>query len=116
MSHRKWKVRIRHMIEAIDRVSLYTRGMDLEAFSRRSETVDAAIRNLQVIGEAARLVPEHIQQKHPEIPWVSMRGMRNVLVHDYDRVNVPVLWNTIQWNLPPLVPLLNNVLEQEPEE
>ena len=116
MSHRKWKVRIRHMLEAIGRVLDYTRGMDLDAFRIRLETVDAVIRNFQVLGEAGRLVPETIREKYPEIPWKVICGMRNVLVHDYDRVRVDYLWDSIHNDLPPLIPLLTRILEQELDE
>lgn len=116
MSHKKWKIRIRHILEAIDRIFSYTRGMDFEGFRRDAKTVDAVVRNFQVIGEAAHLVPKQIREKHPEIPWGVMHGLRNVLVHDYVQIRVNVLWDTIQNDLPPLVPSLAKVLEQEPEE
>ncbi len=113
---RKWKLRVRHILDAIDRVQAYTQGMDLDAFGSDMRTMDAVIRNLQVIGEAARLVPEELQKSHPEIPWRLMRGMRHVLVHEYDRVNAAVVWDTIHANLPPLVPLLQRILDEEPGE
>jgi len=69
VSRRKWKIRIRHIVEAIDLVSLYVRDMDAEAFRKDTRTVDAVIRNFQVIGEAVRLVPQRVQTRHPEIPW-----------------------------------------------
>jgi len=62
------------------------------------------------------LIPQRVQTRHPETPWALMRGMRNVLVHDYDRVKIPILWETIQHDLPPLVPLLRRILDSEPGE
>ncbi len=76
--------------------------------------MDAVIRNFQVIGEAARKVPDDVQQAHYEIPWSLMQGMRHVLVHDYDAVKLDVVWRTIQESLPPLVEPLKKLLE-EPE-
>lgn len=62
------------------------------------------------------MIPQRVQTRHPETPWALMRGMRNVLVHDYDRVKIPILWETIQHDLPPLVPLLRRILDSEPGE
>jgi len=109
-------MRIRHILEAIDRVSSYVQGMDEKTFREDTRTLDAVIRNFQVVGEAVRLIPQRVQTRHPEIPWAVMRGMRNVLVHDYDRVRIPILWDTIRRDLPPLVPLLLRILEKEPGE
>ncbi len=72
---------------------------------------DAVIRNITVIGEAARSVPREIADAHPEIPWKVMRGIRNVVVHVYFGIDVRVLWDTSQDDLPPLVEPLRNLLE-----
>jgi len=74
--------------------------------------VDAVVRNIEIIGEAAGYVPEGIQSRHPEIPWARRRGMRNVLIHRYHDVSLPILWQTITLNLPPLVPLLRAIIEE----
>lgn len=116
MSRRKWKMRIRHILEAIDRVFLYVQDMDEKTFCDDTRTLDAVIRNFQVIGEAVKLVPHRVQARHPEIPWSLMRGMRNVLVHDYNRVKIPILWDTLHRDLSPLVPLLRTILEEDPGE
>ncbi len=65
------------MIEAITAILEYTQGMDFNQFSVERKTVDAVIRNLIIIGEAAVRVPEEVCLKHPKIPWYEMRGMRN---------------------------------------
>ena len=114
--HRKWKLRIRHILEAIKRVRSYTQDMELDAFHKDTKTQEAVVRNFQVIGEAVWLVPEEIRAAHTEIPWRLMRGMRNVLVHEYDRVDLDILWDTIQISLPPLVPLLERIYREEPGE
>lgn len=85
--------------------------MNLNDFASDRKTIDAVVRNIEIIGEAAGLIPEEAQRRHSKIPWSRMRGMRNVLIHRYDQVSVPILWQTIKQNLPPLVPLLLEILE-----
>lgn len=99
---RQWQFRVRHILEAIQRVESYTQDMEFSGFSQNPLVIDAVIRNLQLIGEASRLVPEEIQTKYPHVPWQLMRGMRNVLVHDYERIDPAILWQTVRSNLPPL--------------
>lgn len=110
---RKWKFRLRHIIEAVERIQGYGFGMTYADFAADRRTVDAVLQNLMVIGEATRHVPEPVVARHPEVPWAEMRAMRNVVAHEYDRVNLATVWNTVHNNLPPLAPLLRAVLEAE---
>ena len=98
------------MIEAITAVREYTHGMDLNQFTAERKTVDAVVRNLIIIGEAAVQVPEEVCLKHPEMPWYEMRGMRNFVVHEYFRTSDRVVWNTVQVDLPPLLTMLQKLL------
>lgn len=95
------------------KVERYTDGMTLEAFRADEKTVDAVVRNIGVIGEAARHVPQDVQERYPDVPWAEMRGMRNVVVHEYSLVSVPIVWQTVKGNLPPLVPVLEDILQSE---
>ena len=108
--------RIRHIVEAIERIRQFTAGMDEPGFAGDQKTKDAVVRNFQVIGEAARHVPKEIQSSHPDIPWSVMIGMRHVLVHDYDTVDISTLWLTVQQDLPPLVPKLRRLLKGAEKE
>lgn len=90
-------------MEAVEKIRRYTEGMTFEKFMADEKTVDAVIRNITVIGEAARQVPEEIQVSHPDIPWMEMRGIRNVIVHEYFGVSRDILWRTVQEDLPRLV-------------
>lgn len=69
------------------------------------------VRNIEIIGEAVGWIPEEFQLRYPDIPWSRMRGMRNVLIHRYDEVSLPTLWQTIRRNLPPIVLPLRTILE-----
>ena len=110
MPPRKWDLRIKDILTSIDKASEYIRGMDFEQFKADAKTVDAVVRNIEIIGEAASRVPENITAENPEIPWQDMRDMRNVLAHEYFGVNEKIIWNTIQEDLPPLIQQLKSLL------
>lgn len=110
MPPRDWRLRISDILQAIAKIQTYTRAMDFDQFTQDEKTIDAVVRNITVIGEAAGAVPSEIANAHPEIPWQDMRDMRNVVVHVYFGLNRQILWDTIQSNLQPLVPLLQALL------
>jgi uncharacterized protein len=114
MAERDWKMRIEDILEAIESIDQYTAGMDLGAFVADRRTSDAVIWNFAMIGEAERHVPPEIEARYPDVPWAKMRAMRNVLIHDYPTINLAIVWETAQDHLPPLVPLLREILDREP--
>jgi uncharacterized protein with HEPN domain len=111
MSPRLWHHRINDILEAIDKIHEYVKNKDFEAFRADSKTIDAVIRNFIVIGEAARNIPEEVAAKHPSVPWRLMSDMRNFAVHEYWGVELKTIWETIEKDLPPLVPLLKEVVK-----
>ena len=112
---RRWRFRLRHIIEAAEKVRYYVESMSLEEFLADSRTSDAVLRNLEIIGEAARLVPEEVTSQYSQVPWADMRALRNVVAHEYDRVDLGTIWDAIHNDLPPLALLLQQVLEMEEE-
>ncbi|MCK4623895.1 MAG: DUF86 domain-containing protein [Phycisphaerae bacterium] len=113
MPPRDWKMRIRDILDSVEVIREYTAGMGFETFSGDRKTIDAVVRNMTIIGEAANNVPVEVTDAHPEIPWRLMRDFRNVVVHVYFGVDVNIVWDTTQNNLPPLVKPLEKLLEQE---
>jgi uncharacterized protein with HEPN domain len=109
---RNWKMRIEDILACIAKIRVYTRGMSFEQFSADTKTVDAVIRNLEIIGEAAGYIPLEIQEKHPELAWLEMRGMRNIMAHEYFGVSLPIIWQAIGQDLSPLEDGLNKVLKK----
>jgi len=89
--------------------------MNYRSFIADRKTVDAVVRNLIIIGEAAAQIPEDICSKYLEVPWYEMRGMRNFVVHEYFKASDSVIWETVQVDLPPLPALLKKLLEEDPE-
>ena len=110
MQHRDWLFRINDILDAVSAVETYAAGMTFKDFAADRKTVDAVVRNLIIIGEAATHIPEEICQSHREIPWPDMRAMRNFVVHEYFGVSDKILWDTIQTDLSPIVPMLKEIV------
>ena len=113
MSPERWTARLEHILVSIANIQSFTEGMAFDAFASDTKTARAVAYEFAVIGEAARNVPAEVQRRYREIPWAEMQGMRNVVIHEYARVNVNVLWDTLTHDLPPLIPLLRDILERE---
>jgi uncharacterized protein with HEPN domain len=110
LPHSRWDIRIRDILTAIEKIQKYTTDMNSKVFRGDPKTVDAVIRNLEIIGEASRHVPDEIVDKHPEIPWREMRYMRNLLAHEYFGVNTKIVWETRQTDWLAIVPVLKALL------
>lgn len=110
---REWRFRIRHMLEAIERIQSYTAGMTREQLAADQRTLDAVVWNLTILGEAARHVPEDVTDANTEIPWQQIRGTRNRVVHGYDQIDFEIVWEVVQQELSPLIPVLDRILGDE---
>ena len=116
MSRNNSYVSIQHMLDsARDALELFeerSRRGDLDTDEMMRGIVnDALVRRMEVVGEAARRVPEDFRSRHPEIAWLRIIGLCNRLIHEYDRVDLDTLQNIIQNELPPLVGQLEAILE-----
>jgi len=87
------------ILEAVVRIKEYTSGCDSELFSNDRKTQDAVIRNLEIIGEAARNLPEDLKQESPGVDWRKLVGLRNILTHAYFGVSIPIIWDIVQTKL-----------------
>jgi len=94
--------RIQDILDAIVEIQSFTMGMDFESFRNDPKTIRAVELDFIIVGEAANLIPEEVQKIYPGVPWKLMRGMRNRLVHVYFSVDLQLLWDTIQNDLPVL--------------
>jgi uncharacterized protein with HEPN domain len=91
------------ILEALRRARSYTAGQSYEQFLADTKTQDAVIRALEILGEATKKLSPALRESHPEIPWKSMAGVRDKLIHDYFGVNVDIVWQIIQGELPALM-------------
>jgi uncharacterized protein with HEPN domain len=106
-------MRIEDILDAISQVQDYTRAMTFDDFRQDRKTIDAVVRNITIIGEAAGNVPPEVTDRHPDVPWREMRDFRNVVVHGYFGVDLRIVWDTAQTDLPPLVPAFRRLLGEK---
>jgi uncharacterized protein with HEPN domain len=112
MSPRHWKERVKDILDAIQEIQTFVTDVDFAVFQNDQKTMRAVELDLIIIGEAANMIPEDLQEEYPEIAWQLMRGMRNRLVHTYFSVSPKILWDTIQQDLPPVVEALKTLLDE----
>jgi uncharacterized protein with HEPN domain len=101
------------MITSIERITEYTQGLDFQKFENHFMVVDAVARNFEIIGEAARKIPKDIQDKYPAVPWEKMYRLRNIVSHEYFRVDHETLWEIATKHLPQNVTDLRILLMEE---
>lgn len=89
--------------QACARIARYVGGMTQAQFQADEKTQDAVIRNLEIIGEATKKLPEDIRQKYPDIDWRRIAGLRDILIHHYYQVDLEILWNIAHAKVPELL-------------
>lgn len=97
---------LNHILQAIERISTYTEDIDEVIFLQNEMMQDAVIRNIEIIGEAARNIEKHhpeFAKQHPNVPWEDLYLMRNRVSHGYFSVDLEVVWQTVQRDVPELV-------------
>ncbi|WOX56576.1 DUF86 domain-containing protein [Methanoculleus palmolei] len=90
------------ILDAVDKIEIFTRGMSYEEFFGDDKTVYAVTRALEVIGEATKCVPRQVRERYPSLPWSEMAGMRDKLIHAYFGINRAIIWRTIRDDISPL--------------
>jgi uncharacterized protein with HEPN domain len=100
------------ILDGVEKIKRYTREMTYEEFVDDPKTVDAVLRNFEVIGEAAKNVPDDIRQEYSDVPWSEMAGMRDKLIHGYASVELQIVWSTIQDEVPALGTQIESVRDE----
>jgi uncharacterized protein with HEPN domain len=103
---------LQDIAEAIDRIFEYTASHTRDSFRADRLTIDAVVRNLEVIGEAARHIDAATATSLPDVPWEDMRGLRNVLIHEYFGVSVEIVWETVSRDLRPVRDAIQRALDR----
>jgi len=102
---------LKDILEAMEAIEKFVRGVDLETFKKDDMRSSAVIRKFEIIGEATKNIPEDIKQKYHQVPWKDMAGMRDRLIHFYFGVKYDLVWNAITTVIPRIKPLINKILE-----
>ena len=110
MSEREWQFYVQDMIGFADRVLAYTQGFDRQRFIASGINYDAALRNLELIGESATHNPQAVREANQSVPWRLIIATRNRLIHGYLGIDNDTLWSIIRDELPPLLQALRTLL------
>ncbi len=105
---------LQDILDEIGRIGIFTKNIrTLDDFSLDEKTQYACIHSIEIIGEAAKHVPDEFRRKHPQVAWADMAGMRDKLAHDYGGVNLAVVWATIGEDLPELKKQISGILAKK---
>jgi uncharacterized protein with HEPN domain len=107
---RAWRDYVADILTAFQDVEDFTCGMEYKHFAADKKTVNAVIRSLEIMGEAAKRIPEDVRQRYPVVPWRRMTGMRDKLIHEYSGVDLEIVWEVVKTELPPVKPLIERAL------
>ncbi len=111
---RDYKVHLEDILGAIDKILRYTDGISFGEFSKDSKTIDAVIRNLEIIGEAIKKIPEDIRRLNPNIDWKKIAALRDILIHEYFGIDNEIVWDILRNKLPALKEQISVLLKNLP--
>ena len=117
MSKRDQILLLEDMLDSALKIRRYTNNLDFDAFLKDEKTIDAVVRNFEIIGEAANRIDPDYRTNNPEVEWGRIRGFRNRIVHDYFGIDYEIVWEIVRNNLSELIEwlevLINNKKETE---
>ena len=114
MSKREIGLLLEDILDSANKISTYTRDISYEQFISDSKTVDATVRNFEIIGEASNRIPQDYKLTHPEIDWVGIIGFRNRIIHEYFGINYQVLWDIKAEYIPDLIDWIETFIAEKP--
>ena len=112
MSPREWLFRLEDIVESSALIAVYVQGMSYADWVKDRKTIDAVVRNLQIIGEATNHVPEDVQSRHSNVAWAQLRGMRNIRIHEPCGVDPDILWRAVTEDVPRLREQIQKIIDE----
>lgn len=103
------RIYIDHILQSIEKINSYLGSIDYQTFSADFMKQDAVIRQLEIIGEAAKRISVNLRVLNPQVPWSDMAGMRDILIHDYIDVDIDIVWKTASESINELQKLLQSL-------
>lgn len=107
---------LQHILGAIEKIDRYLTNLDEEGFRRDELIQDGVVRQMEIIGEAAKNIPDEVRVAHSHIPWRSMAGMRDKLIHAYFSIDLGEVWRTARMDLPSLRIEIEKILTMKGQE
>ena len=108
---RDHRLYLEDILEACTRIARYTQGFAFDQFVTDNLVYDAVLRNIEVIGEAAKHIPEDIQQQYPQIEWRRIAGMRDIVAHHYFSIHDEIAWDVVCNKIPPLAEQIQQIIK-----
>ena len=113
MSERSYAVYLNDILTSSEKILRYTQGKSFEDFISNEILIDAVVRNLEIIGEAAKGVPIRIRRRYIEVDWKKVAGLRDIITHEYFRVDYEIIWDIVSNKVPTLSAQIRRILEKE---
>ena len=107
---RDYRVFLEDMLQSLTRIHVLTSGLSYDDFLKDLTKQEAVIRNLEIIGEAAKNIPKEIRSSYPDIDWPRIGGLRDILIHQYFTIDLEIIWDIIWHNLPSLEVQIKRIL------
>jgi uncharacterized protein with HEPN domain len=110
---RDYRLYLDDIRQSIDLIRRYVKGMPFEEFQTDQKTIDAVVRNLEIIGEASGHLPNHLRALASDVEWRKIVALRNLLIHEYFGISIRIVWDIVQNKLQPLEDFCSEVLERD---
>ncbi|MEI7433074.1 MAG: DUF86 domain-containing protein [Methanomicrobiales archaeon] len=110
---REYRLFLVDIMKAAEDIEVFTTGMSFEEFVDDDKTISAVLYKFAIMGEATTMLTDQVRAQHPDIPWRSIAGLRDKVIHGYIGVDYELLWETIELKLPAVIRALHTILEKE---